>query len=466
MNHLPLVLRLALCSVVLAPLTTAQSGTATSYSPGSSAGLQGEIEPALARLLAATPAFDNHAHPVLSPPDDATDRDFDALPVDSMALQSDPVALRPDFAPLHDAWQALYGVDLTPPLSPAASKELEAARNRLKARESEHYSAHILDRAGIGTMVANRVGMGHGVKPPRFLWVPYVDALLFPVDTSALARETPDRALFFPLEDKQRARYLSEAGLPQMPDTLDDYLARVVIPALQRQHDRGAIAVKFELAYLRALNIGNPTRAEAAAAYARGRAGTLLQPTAYKPLTDYLFRAIALECGRLGMAVHFHGMAGAGSYFSIAGVNPLNLEPLLNDPALRKTNFVMLHGGWPFVREAGALLQKPNVYLDISQQALVIPAHTLAGWLREWLEWEPEKVLFATDAYPYASGLGWEESAWLGSRNARQALGLALTGMLHDGEITPERAEALAHMVLHGNAEALYGKKTAPLGPR
>jgi predicted TIM-barrel fold metal-dependent hydrolase len=172
-----------------------------------------------------------------------------------------------------------------------------------------------------------------------------------------------------------------------------------------------------------------------------------------------VLRAIALECGRLGMAVHFHVIAGAGSYFSIAGGDPLNLEPLFNDPAMRRTSFVMLHGGWPFVHEAGALLQKPNVYLDLSQQAIMIPAPTLATWLREWLELFPDKVLFATDGYPYSASMGWEEATWLGARNARAALGIALTGMQRDGEITPTRAAELARMVLRGNAEALYHLK-------
>ena len=67
-------------------------------------------------------------------------------------------------------------------------------------------------------------------------------------------------------------------------------------------------------------------------------------------LQDYLFRYIAAECGRLGMAVHLHTAAGAGGYFDVSGANPLNLEPVLNDPALRKTKFVMVHGGWPFTQ--------------------------------------------------------------------------------------------------------------------
>ena len=424
---------------------------------------QPSVDPDLAREIDSIPALDNHAHPMLSPPADATDRDFDALPVDSMAPQTDPVALRPDWPPLHDAWLALFNIDLHPPLTPDTQKQLDAARARVKSREGEHYSAYVLDKSGIDIMVANRVAMGTGVQAPHFLWVPYEDALLFPLNNSSMAAQTPDRAQFFALEDKLRARYLHDSGLSKPPATFDAYINRVVLPTLRRQHEHGAIAAKFELAYLRSLAIGNPTKAEASAVYAKYiDTNTSPDPATYKPLQDYLFRIIALECGRLGMAVHFHSMAGAGSYFSIAGGNPLNMEPLFNDPAMRHTNFVMLHGGWPFVHETGALLEKPNVYLDISQQALVIPAHTLATWLREWLELFPDKVLFATDGYPYSPYLGWEESTWLSARNARQALGIALTGMERDGEITPARASQLAHMVLHDNAVALYRLKPQP----
>lgn len=417
---------------------------------------QPAVDPAIAHVIDSIPAIDNHAHPVLSPPADATDREFDALPVDNMAPQTDPVALRPDWPPLADAWHALFGVNLKPPLTGEQMKQLDAARAQVKAREGEHYSVYVLDRSGIETMVANRVAMGTGVQPPRFLWVPYEDALLFPLNNAAMA-VTPDRAQFFALEDKGRARYIHEAGLAKLPATLDDYVNRVVLPTLRRQDAHGAIAAKFELAYLRSLAISNPPHEQAAAIYAKFIGGTdSPDPESYKPLQDYLFRIIALECGRLGMAVHFHSMAGAGSYFSIAGGNPMNMEPLFNDPVMRGTNFVMLHGGWPFVHATGALLQKPNVYLDISQQALVIPAPTLAIWLREWLELFPDKVLFGTDGYPYSASLGWEESTYLAARNAREALGIALTGMERDGEITPARAAEIAHMVMHDNAATLY----------
>ncbi len=457
-----LIPTLLLCALATTPLLTqAQSHHLAATIPSSTT-LNRDIDPTLLHLIFSTPAFDDHAHPMLSPPADATDRNFDALPVDNMPPQTDPVAYRPDNPQLPDAWFALYHVRLRAPLTAAGLARLKAARAAVKSHQGAHYSAWVLDQANIATMVANRVAMGNGVQPPRFLWVPYDDALLFPLDNSAAA-DTPDRKLFFPLEEKLRARYLAAARLTALPATLDDYLTNFVLPTLRSQYAGGAIALKFELAYLRPLNISDPAptdvptvRTQAAAIYARYVRGGVPSPADYKLLQDFLFRTIALEAGRLGMAVHFHGLAGAGRYFSVTGVNPLNLEPLLDDPRFAHTNFVLLHGGWPYVQEAGALLQKPNFYLDVSQQAIMIPARTLSTWLREWLELYPDKVLFATDGYPYSAAMGWEEATWIGARNARYALGLALTGMERDGEISPVRAAQIANMVLHRNAETLY----------
>jgi predicted TIM-barrel fold metal-dependent hydrolase len=274
-----------------------------------------------------------------------------------------------------------------------------------------------------------------------------------------MAAASPDRRQFFALEELVRRRYLYAAKLSAPPPTLNAYLTQVVTPTLERQKAGGAVAEKFEVAYLRSFDFSDPPRAQAENIYARWIRGGTPDANDYKLLQDFLFRYIAAECGRLGMAVHLHAMAGAGSYFSINGVNPLLLESVFNDPRLRRTNFVLLHGGWPYVREIGSLLQKPNVYLDISGQDLLLTPRTEARWLREWLEFEPEKVLFGSDGYPYSDEMGWPESTWIASRNARQALGIALTGMLEDGEITRNRAGEIARRVLRGNAETLYHLK-------
>ncbi len=444
------------CSLLVLLLATSSARAQTA--------LERQLDPELYAHILATAAIDNHAHPILPPPDDASDRDFDALPVDNMEPETDSVAWRPDNPQLPAAWRALWNIDLTVPLDPGATKRLAAARAAVKTREGAHYDDWILDQAIIGTMLANRVSMGPlavhaGSAQPRFRWVPYVDALLFPFDNSGLAAENPDKKLFFPLEDKVRARYLVSLNLKTVPATLDDYLAQVVTPTLERQRAGGAVAEKFEIAYLRSFDFTDPPRAQAERIYRQLAGQPNPDPAVYKLLQDFLFRYIAAECGRLGMAVHLHVLAGGGSYFGIAGANPMLLEPVFNSPALRHTNFVLLHGGWPFVREANALLQKPNVYLDLSQQSLTFPPRTMATWLRELLETFPDKVLFGTDGYALSDAEGWEESTWIAARNARQALALALTGMTQDGEITRPRALAIADEVLRGTATQLYAEK-------
>ena len=179
-------------------------------------------------------------------------------------------------------------------------------------------------------------------------------------------------------------------------------------------------------------------------------------PGDYKTLQDFLFRFVAQEAGRLGMAVHIHSFEGAGNFFETSGADPLLLEPVFNDPALGKTRFVIIHGGGVFAAHAGAMLWKPNVFVDTSLMSLAYPAERLAGVLRAWLTQFPEKVLFGSDASAFGPDLGWEVAAQAGTDNVREALVLALTEMLRAGEVSRPRAEEIAAMVMRLNASRLY----------
>jgi uncharacterized protein len=392
-------------------------------------------------------AIDNHAHPVRAVATGEQDREFDALPVDNMEPSSDPLYLRPGDKGVIDARRVLFG----DPPGAARAKKQSTMRDK-----GDGYPAWVLDQMGVDVMLANRVAMGRGIHPPRFLWVPFADALMFPLNNSRLAEKNSDRKAFFADEEILLRRYLKEAGLATLPSSLGEYLARLVTPTLERHKQGGAVAEKFEAAYLRSLDFDKVDRTAAERVYAQFLAKAAPDDAEYKVLQDYLFRYIAAECGRLGMAVHIHTMAGAGSYFDVRGANPLLLESVLNDPELRKTNFVMIHGGWPFTREITPLLEKPNAYLDYSAQSLLLPPATLARTLREWLEWVPEKVMFGTDAYPYSDDLGWEESGWIAARRGREALAIALTAMMREDGISRGRASELARMVLRENARRLY----------
>ena len=184
----------------------------------------------------------------------------------------------------------------------------------------------------------------------------------------------------------------------------------------------------------------------------------------YLRLQNYLFRYIAREAGRLGLPVHLHTGGGCGSYFMLSGSNPALLESVLNDPTLRKTSFVLVHGGaGAFSKSTSYLLMKPNVYADFSEQTWLISTRALSQVIREWLEWYPEKVLYGTDLYPGSSTeIDWEEIGWQTDHTARRALGIALTAMMQDGEITRSRALEIARLVLRGNAIKLYGWSEKP----
>ena len=403
-------------------------------------------------------AIDHHAHPLRATRGGEEDREYDALPPDALEPPPLPARLSPANPEYVGAWRDLWGYRHED-MSEAHAREVTEARARVARERGEGYPAWVLDRLNIDVMFANRVAMGRGLTPERFRWVSFVDALILPLSSEQVRKGSPDYAAFYPGEDALLRRYLSDLKLKAVPLTLNEYLTRVVTPTLERQRREGAVAVKFEAAYLRALDFNNAAEGEAARVYARYARGGAPAAAEYKPLQDFLFRYVAREAGRLGMAVHIHTGGGVGAYFNITGSNPMLLEPALSDPALRKTNFVLVHGGWPFAAQAGALILKPNVYADFSAQTFLRSPHALAATLREWLEFAPEKVMFGTDAFVMTPEVGWEELGWLSNRTGRQALALALTGMLSDGQITRARASELARMVMHDNAANLYGIK-------
>jgi predicted TIM-barrel fold metal-dependent hydrolase len=132
------------------------------------------------------------------------------------------------------------------------------------------------------------------------------------------------------------------------------------------------------------------------------------------------------------------------------------MEPVFSDPTLRQTNFVIIHGGGVFATHAGAMLWKPNVYVDTSLMTLAYTPVHLAAVLRGWLTQFPEKVLFGSDASSFGPGMGWEQTAWIATNNARTALALALSDMIRSGEVSRARAKAIATMVMRTNAGHLY----------
>src|SRR5262249_14319867 len=353
-------------------------------------------DPQLLAEINKIKAIDNHSHPpkVVAPGE--KDDDFDALPCDPLE-PSDPTTIsRPENPQYLAAWKALYGYRYNDS-KPEHVKELLETKQRVMKEQGDNFPNWVLDQLGIESELANRVALGRGLQPPRFRWVPFDDALLLPLNNASVANETPDRKFFYSREEMLLKRYMKVLGVSAMPATLAEYVGKVVTPTIESQKKNGAVAIKFEAAYLRTLDFGpiplDPAAAqsEAAQIYARYVRGGVPAKADYVKLQDYLMRVIARDAGRLGLPVHFHTGGGCGSYFMLNTSNPALLESLFNDASLRKTNFVLVHGGaGAYTKYTSYLLMKPNVYADFSEQTWLISTRKLSEVLRDWLEWYPE----------------------------------------------------------------------------
>lgn len=414
-------------------------------------------DPQLLAEIQKIKAIDNHSHPPKLLAVGEKDDDFDALPCDPLEPSTPTTISRPDNPQYIAAWKALYGYQYND-AKPEHVRELLAAKQKVREQQGDNFPNWVLDQLGIETELANRIALGRGLQPPRFRWVPFDDALMYPLKTSDLASESPDRKFFFSRENGLLRRYLNDLQIERLPSTLPEYLSKVVTPTLEAQKKNGAIAIKFEAAYLRSLDFGSHEPIELLARiYQHYVKEGVPQRADYVRLQNALFRYIAREAGRLGMPVHIHTGGGCGTYFYLSGSNPALLESVLNEPDLRKTTFVLIHGGaGTFSKQASYLMMKPNVYVDFSEQTWLISTRALSQVVREWLEWYPEKVMFGTDLYPNTPEINWEEIGWQTTQSGREALAIALTGMMDDKQISRARALEIAHMVLHDNAAKLY----------
>lgn len=415
---------------------------------------QDAIDPRLLAAINEIRAIDNHTHP------DAVD----AARPDRWKNENPLGTPRyPDVMPLARnnaewrlAWKALYGYKFTDATLPHL-QELLAAKRKALAAGGDGWPRTVLEKSGIEIALVNTVRPGPGLDNTRFRWVPYADPLLRPFAGDA-------SHLFYNGGDASTSMLLKEAGLAALPPSLVDYRKELIDTTLARWKKEGAVAVKILSAYARGLDFELVPVAVARDLYAKGAGGAALAPGEVKTLEDYLFSEVAMAAGATGLVVHIHTGNGDGPYFNNHRADPGLLENALNSKPLRQTNFVLLHGGWPFHATTQAMLDKPNTYADFSAETFYLTTHALAEVLRGWLGWHPEKVLFGSDAYSDVDSplVDWEEKQWLMTYKARRALAIALTAMMNDVEITRERAVEIARMVLRDNALTLYALNPKP----
>src|SRR5437868_1987049 len=184
---------------------------------------------------------DDHAHVPIS----ATDRGYDALPCDAPTVGPTPFMMRAERPDVAAALTALYGT--------ADVQQAMAAKAQKRAQQGASWFTWVLDQAGTDVQFANRITPARELAAPRFRWVPYDDALLFPLNNANEKAVNGDRQVFYKHEEDILADYMKAAGVAALPGSVQEYVSRVMKPTLAAQKQAGAVALKFEMAYLRSL---------------------------------------------------------------------------------------------------------------------------------------------------------------------------------------------------------------------
>jgi uncharacterized protein len=413
----------------------------------------GDLKKTYERLLKqihAIPMYDNHAHPGF-----ADDTDVDAMA--SPPGESATLRLRDDNPEFVAGAKALFQYPYDD-FKPEHAKWLADKKKAAEQAGGVAYFDQLLDKLNVDICLANRARMAPYLDTQRYHWVFFGDAFFYPFDNSAQTASTPDMGVYVPLQEKMLARWKEQEAVDGLPADLagyEDFVRRTMAD----NQKNGGVAIKFEAAYFRSLSFGDPPRAHAAAVYEKYRAGGMPTEGEYRQFQDYIFRVMVEQAGELHLPMHFHTCVGVGDYFSLRNGNVLNLENVVRDARYKNVTFVLVHGGWPYEREAALMTAVRNVYLDTSFQSEMLYPSQFKDVLKQLLTLYPDKMMYGSDSFPFNDALGAEESMWLAARTTRTGLAAALAELVGEGAVTEAKALELARNYLHDNAARLYGGK-------
>jgi len=229
---------------------------------------------------------------------------------------------------------------------------------------------------------------------------------------------------------------------------LDAFIAEV-----EGAQKAGYVALKSIIAYRTGLNIREWPRSEVEAAFGpikelARRQGLIRLAT--QPLNDTLVIQALDISERLRLPFQFHtGFGDADVDLRLA--NPLNFRPWLQSDIYAHVPWVLLHQGYPYVREAGYLAGiYANVYTDLSL-AIPFAVSETDMLLTQLLGLAPtSKLLYASD------GFSVPELFWLGAKAARAGLERVLGLQVDHGVLSVSEAYTTAEQILFRNSEQLY----------
>lgn len=300
------------------------------------------------------------------------------------------------------------------------------ARNREVAADYTDYVRRLYADAGLVGLVAD-----FGIPLPM-------------LDPAAVQAEMPVPVVPIVRIEPLIAEMLkTDIGWAEFSRRFDDEIADALA-------NRGYRGVKSIIAYRTGLEVSPLSRtpdqgAKALDAIRRGLGGGSM-----KLLRDHLLcRAMEL-CMEYDVPMQIH--TGMGDFeVNLPLCRPAYLMDLLRAPAFRACRVILVHGGYPYVREAAYITQAlPRVYCDVSE-GIPFAGHGARAIFAEALELAPlSKVVYGSD------GFSLPEINYTSAKLGRQALGQVLTELVADGMLGEDEAMDAARMILHDTTAGLY----------
>ena len=382
--------------------------------------------------LAPIPVVDNHVHPWR-----AATRDISADALAGSVAFSDEVvhSVRSEFLPFEQLAPSLklfretnLGVNyLRQELARFLEvdddwESLAAARNKLAKADYRAWTGRLFSDAGLDTLLVDEGG-----SQPRIT----LDELsnIVPVRLRRVARsDNFIRDLLAEEDDWTRffRRY---------QEALDDAIAD------------GALAFKSVIAYRTGLDIQpDVTETDARLNFEATRNAP---ESGQKPLRDFLLCHTLDVARERGLWMHIHAAVGDPDII-YQRANPALLYPLLHSERFRANKVVLIHGGWPWVSEAAAMVAiLPNVYLDVSE-GTIFGMPNMRQRILEALEACPyTKILYGADG-------SLPEALWIVAKRFKLVLGRVLEDLVEEGFCSHKEAFEAARCILSQNANKIY----------
>ncbi|MCP4165390.1 MAG: amidohydrolase family protein [Chloroflexi bacterium] len=250
------------------------------------------------------------------------------------------------------------------------------------------------------------------------------------------------------------------APLGRTVSTLDEYLnaCREIFEGFKSY---GAVAFKDQSAYTRALDYGNPTRAEAEAVFNWFMADPLRNasyPQQTRPLDDYLFNTFMRMARDMDLPVQIHTGHLAGLWGDIRGANAVQMADFFLRH--RQTRFDLFHANWPYSGEALYLCKNfPNVMVDFCWTNMLDPIYC-QNMYRQALSSVPHGKIFGfgsdLGAHGFYGHSGYPDRAWAHAQIARENIAIALSDMVEIGYLGLDEAKEVAYGWLFANPNAFY----------